>query len=108
MSALKTFENLLAQGRDSAMLRYGLGNECLKLGRFEDAATHLRAALGFDPNYSAAWKLLGKALTEAGQLREAQAAYTEGIKVAEAKGDVQAAKEMTVFARRLAKALGQA
>ena len=108
MSALETFEKLLAQGKDSAMLRYGLGNECLKLGRYEDAATHFHAALGFDPNYSAAWKLLGKALTEAGQLQAAQTAYAQGIAVAEAKGDVQAAKEMTVFARRLEKQLGQA
>lgn len=108
MSALETFEKLLAQGKDSAMLRYGLGNECLKLSRFEAAATHFRAALGFDPNYSAAWKLLGRALSEAGQPEPALAAYQQGIAVAEAKGDVQAAKEMTVFARRLEKQLGQA
>ena len=32
------------------------------------------------------------------------AAYREGIAVAEAKGDIQAAKEMKVFARRLERA----
>ena len=65
----------------------------------------LREALARDPGYSAAWKLLGKALTEAGRAEEALAAYREGIAVAERKGDKQAAKEMTVFSRRVEKRL---
>ena len=105
MSALETFEKMLAQGKDNALLRYSLGNEYLKAGRFAEAAPHLRASLAFDPRYSAAWKLLGKALAEAGELREALDTYRQGIAAAEAKGDLQAAKEMTVFARRLDKQL---
>ena len=58
-------------------------------------------AMNPDPDYSAAWKLYGKALTQAGRLDEARAAYGRGIEVAERKGDKQAAKEMRVFARRL-------
>lgn len=107
MSALETFEKLLAQGKDNVLLRYSLGNECLKAGRAAEACAHLRAALAFDPAYSAAWKLLGKALAEAGQLAEARDAYHQGIATAEAKGDIQAAKEMKVFARRLDKQLGE-
>lgn len=107
MSALETFEKLLAQGKDNTLLRYSLGNEYLKAGRATDACAHLRAALAFDPHYSAAWKLLGKALAETGALREARDAYHQGITTAEAKGDIQAAKEMKVFARRLDKQLGE-
>jgi hypothetical protein len=44
MSALDTFEKMLAAGKDSAMLRYSLGNEYLKAGRPADAAVHLEAA----------------------------------------------------------------
>jgi predicted Zn-dependent protease len=105
MSALETFEKLLASGKDNALLRYSLGNECLKLGRLDDARTHLRAALAFDPRYSAAWKLLGRAESEAGALVEARETYRQGIAAAEAKGDIQAAKEMTVFAKRIDKQL---
>ena len=47
--------------------------------------------------------LLGRALTEAGQDDGARRAYEKGIDVAAGKGDVQAAKEMTVFLRRLDK-----
>lgn len=103
MSALETFEKMLAQGKDSAMLRFSLGNECHKAGRPEDAIVHLRAALDFDPRYSAAWKLLGKCLAEAGHTRDALDTYLQGISAAQEKGDIQAAKEMQVFAKRLEK-----
>ncbi len=105
MSALETFEKLLAQGKDNALLRYSLGNECLKLGRVEDAVAHLKAALAFDPRYSAAWNVLGKAQHESGALAEALETYRQGIANAETKGDIQAAKEMGVFARRIEKQL---
>ena len=99
-----TLDNLLklvGTPRDGALLRFSLGNEFLKAGEAAQAAAHFRAAVEKDPKYSAAWKLLGKALAEAGQAAEALTAYREGIAVAEAKGDLQAAKEMKVFARRL-------
>ena len=72
---------------------------------FEPAIAHLNAAVEKDPGYSAAWKLLARALTEHGRTDEALAAYRKGIEVAQGKGDRQAAKEMTVFARRLEKAI---
>ncbi|HRH80718.1 MAG TPA: tetratricopeptide repeat protein [Thiobacillaceae bacterium] len=101
MNPLETFEKMLAAGKDNALLRYSLGNEHHKLGHHDLAAEHLRAALVFDPGYSAAWKLLGKALADAGRPEEALTAYRQGIEAATGKGDLQAAKEMAVFARRI-------
>ncbi len=98
---IANLEKLLGGPRDGALLRYSLGNEHFKAGDFEPAVTRLREAVERDPTYSAAWKLLGKALSEAARPAEALAAYQQGILVAEGKGDLQAAKEMTVFARRL-------
>ena len=86
--------------RDGALLRYSIGNEYFKAGDPQQAATHLREAVARDPNHSAAWKLLGKALTETGAVLA-----REGIAVAEKRGDKQAAKEMRVFARRIEKDL---
>ncbi len=83
------------------MLRFSLGNEYFSARDFSAAVPHLRAAVDLDPRYSAAWKLLGKALAETGELEAAAAAFTGGIEVAEAKGDRQAAKEMNVFLKRL-------
>lgn len=103
--AISNLEKLLGGPRDSALLRYSLGNEHLKAGDAARAAEYFRSAVDKDPKYSAAWKLLGKSLAEAGRPREALEAYREGIAVAEARGDKQAAKEMTVFARRVEREL---
>lgn len=106
MNALiSSLEKLLGTPRDGALLRYSLGNEYLKGGEAAKAAEFLRGAVEKDPGYSAAWKLLGKALAETGRAAEALEAYRHGIGAAHAKGDKQAEKEMTVFARRLEKSL---
>ncbi|WP_291992887.1 tetratricopeptide repeat protein [Candidatus Accumulibacter sp. ACC003] len=102
---IANLEKLLGGARDGALLRYSLGNEHLKGGEFEQAALRLREAVERDAGHSAAWKLLGKALSEAARPAEALAAYEQGIIVADGKGDVQAAKEMSVFARRLQRQL---
>jgi predicted Zn-dependent protease len=106
-SALENFERMLAAGKDGALLRFGLGNECLKVGDATRASEHLQQAVAFDPGYSAAWKLLGKALLAAGRSDEALKAWRDGIAAAERKGDKQAMKEMQVFARRVAQQRGQ-
>lgn len=101
--ALASFLKMLAAGKDGALLRYSLGNEFSKIHDPEHAAIHLRRAVELDPEYTAAWKLLGRALAESGDVDEAFTAYTAGIDVAGRRGDKQAQKEMQVFARRLRK-----
>ena len=103
MNRIEQLESLLAKGQDNALLRFGLGTAWLQAGEPVRAGEHLQVAVRHDPAYSAAWKALGKALTEAGQVEEAGEAYEAGIRAAEAKGDVQAAKEMKVFLKRLRK-----
>ncbi len=87
--------------RDGAMLRFALANALLGTDDAEGAVESARAALDFDASYTAAWKLLGKALDAAGDNDAAIDAYQKGVQVAEQRGDVQAGKEMTVFLRRL-------
>ena len=87
--------------RDGALLRFSLGNALLGAGNAGAAMDELRRALAFDPTYSAAWKLLGKACIDAGQPQAAAEAWRDGIAVAAQRGDKQAEKEMTVFLRRL-------
>jgi Tfp pilus assembly protein PilF len=98
---VEKLEKMLAAGQDNALLRFSLGNEYLKVSDIESAISHLERALGHDPNYSAAWKLLGKACAQAKRHEEAAEAFRKGIEVAESKGDMQAAKEMQVFLKRL-------
>ena len=104
MSALASFLKMLEAGKDGALLRYSLGNEYAKAGDAANATLHLRHAVTLDPEYTAAWKLLGRMLVDSGHPAEALDAYREGIAVAGRRGDKQAQKEMQVFARRLERA----
>lgn len=100
---IDALKKMIEQGQDSLILRFGLGQALLKDKQFSEAIVHFHKALEYDPEYSAAWKLLGKALVENQQTDEAIVAYEQGIKVAETRGDIQAAKEMKVFLKRLRK-----
>ena len=104
-AALLTFERMLASGRDSALLRYSIGNEYAKAHEWPAAIDALAQAVALDPAYTAAWKLYARTLDQVGRRAEALEAYRRGIGVARDKGDRQAEKEMTVFARRIERAL---
>ncbi len=106
MALVDNLEAMLKRGQDNALIRYGLGGGYLKLGQFHPAVEHLRKAVEYDPKYSAAWKLLGKALAGAGRAEEAVKAFELGIRAAEEKGDKQAIKEMKVFLKRLRESHG--
>lgn len=101
MDIIKNLETLLTRGQDNALIRYSLGNEYVRAKKFTEAIRHLDRAIELDPDYSAAWKLYGKALAGNNQFNEAIKAYEKGIVVAEKKGDIQAAREMKVFLKRL-------
>ena len=93
-AALRNFERMLAAGQEHA-----------KAGDWAAAVDALAHAVALDPTYTAAWKLYAKALEQAGQPAKALETYRHGIIVARQKGDRQAEKEMTVFARRIERAI---
>jgi len=94
-------EKMLQAGNDNAMLQYTLGLICFKQKDYRAAAEHLKQALGRDDSHSASWKIYARTLAALERREEAKDAYEKGISIAESKGDVQAAKEMKVFLRRL-------
>ncbi len=100
---LKELLVLLETGPDNALLRFSLGGVYLKENDLEQAKLHLAKAVELDSEYSAAWKLYGKTLLQLGENDQAEIVLKQGIKVANAKGDIQAAKEMQVFLKRLQK-----
>ena len=98
---IASLRNQCGGPRDGALLRYALGNALLEAGDAAAAAVEFRHALRFDPHYSAAWKLLGKACLALDDRAGAADAWRQGIAVAQGRGDKQAEKEMAVFLRRL-------
>ena len=103
MALRQNLELMLERGQDSPLLRFALGQECLKTGDLVTAIDHLRHAVDQNPRYSAAWKALGEAHTRAGSVERAAAVYERGISAAREAGDIQAAKEMELFLKRLRK-----
>ena len=96
-------EAMLAAGQDNLLLRFSLGKARLEDERLEEACDHLRRALEFDDQHSNAWKLLGKALLQSGDREAARTAWTRGVSVAQARGDAQVERELTIFLKRLSK-----
>ncbi len=98
---IEGLEKLLAQGKESAELRFGLGNAYLAKGDAAEAVEHLQRCVVLKPQYSAAWKLLGKAQQALDRSDAAIQSYQSGILAAQQQGDKQAEKEMQVFLNRL-------
>lgn len=105
MSQIDQFEAMLKRGQDSDMLRYTLGNAYYKEKQYDQAAEHLRKAVEMKPDYSTAWKVLGRVLSDAGHFQDALTAYDSGLAAAQKNGDKQVEKEIGVFRRRALKVL---
>jgi len=105
MSQIDNFEAMLARGHDSEMLRFTLGSAFLAEGNAKQAVVHLSKAVEMKPDYSAAWKVLGRALAADERWVDAIEAFDRGLSVASANGDKQTEKEITVFRKRAQKQL---
>ena len=104
MDIVANLEAMLERGTDTASLRFALASRYLSDGNVERALEHAAVAVDLDRDYSAAWKLLAQAQTQAGLDDHAAQTFRQGIEVAERCGDQQAAKEMRVFLKRLGRA----
>lgn len=101
---IANLEKMLAQGGDSASLRFALASKYFEQGELTRAAEHAELAVELDADYSAAWRLLGRIQSEAGETDRAKRTFEHGIEVAEKRGDRQVAREMQVFLKRLERA----
>ncbi len=102
-SRAEMFRKLLERDPDNPMILYSLGNELFKEGRYPEARDYLRRAVENKPDYSVAYRTLGRAHVELREDAEARRVFAEGRRVAEKNGDLQTVKEIDVFVRRLDK-----
>ncbi len=105
MNASRTemFRKLLERDLNNPMVLYSLGNELFKEGKYPEARDHLRRAVENKPDYSVAYRMLGRAHYELGEDAEARGVFERGREVATENGDLQTVKEIDVFRRRLDK-----
>ena len=97
------FRKLLEKDPGNPMVLYSVGNELFKEGRYGEARDHLRRAVENKPDYSVAYRMLGRAHFELHENSEARSVFLKGQEVAQENGDLQTVKEIDVFLRRLQK-----
>ncbi|MNY90644.1 hypothetical protein D3C78_69820 [compost metagenome] len=102
-SMTERLEALLATGKETALLRYTLGKAALDSEKPATALLHLQRATVLDPQYSVAWKLLGRIHLVLGAHNAARQAWAQGLVCAQINGDSQVVKELSVFLKRLDK-----
>lgn len=95
------FRKLLERDPENPMVLYSLGNELFKEGRFTEAREYLSRAVRNKPDYSVAYRVLGRAHFELSEDAEARQVFEKGREVARENGDLQTVKEIDVFLRRL-------
>lgn len=100
-SRLEQFRQIVDMDPDDYFSHFGYASELAEAGRYPEAVDEFRQAIRLKPDYSAAIRDLGRALENIGAIDEARQTYREGIPIAERNGDLQTAKEMQVFLRRL-------
>ena len=79
---------------DDALLWYGLASEYMKLERWSEAAEALRQVVQLNPDYTAAYQMLGSALLNQGEAEAARRAWTDGIETAARTGAWKARQHM--------------
>jgi cytochrome c-type biogenesis protein CcmH/NrfG len=92
---------LLAEDDADVTTRFMLATELARMDLHGEAAAHFGCILDGDPDYTAAYRGLGRALMALGDTGRAREVFTAGLAVAERTGDMQSGREMASFLRRL-------
>ncbi len=93
-SRIEAFEAMLKDQPDQEMVWYGLASEYSKLERWRDAAEALRNVIRLNPDYTAAYQMLGTALLNQGEPDQARRAWAEGVEAATRTGAWKARQHM--------------
>jgi uncharacterized protein HemY len=97
------FRKLLEKDPKNPMILYSHGNELFKEKHYAEARDLLQRAIENKPDYSVAYRMLGRAHFELHENSEAKSVFLKGKEVAQENGDLQTVKEIDVFMRRLEK-----
>lgn len=85
------------------MILYSLGAELFKEKNYPEAREYLERAVENKPDYSVAYRTLGRTLFEMREDDDARRVFEKGREIAQANGDLQTVKEIGVFSGRLEK-----
>ncbi|MFK7884026.1 MAG: tetratricopeptide repeat protein [Phycisphaerales bacterium] len=95
MPSIEQLQALLEKEPGDSFLLYGIGQECLKLERFEDAASWFDQTMRADPDHCYAYFFKARALSEMGDNEAAVATVRAGVENARRIGDGKALSELS-------------
>lgn len=90
---LDAFRAMAAKDPKNPLARYGLANELVKAGEFEEARATLGDYLASHDDEGAGYRLLGKTCEALGLVDDAKAAYRAGVDAATRHGHPSMAGE---------------
>jgi tetratricopeptide (TPR) repeat protein len=93
-SRIDIFAEMVKQQPADAMIWYGLASEYVKVERWIEAADALRKVVELNPDYTAAYQMLGTALLSQGAAEDARRAWKKGIEAADRTGAWKARQHM--------------
>ena len=91
---LETFRAMVAKNPANALARFGLANEALKEGLYEEAVAQLRAYLEMHDDEGNGYGRLAEALSKLGRVEEARAALQKGVEASHRFGHPGMASEL--------------
>jgi predicted Zn-dependent protease len=100
-SRAEMFRRLLEKDPNNTMILFSLGSELFKEGRYQEARELLARAVENKPDYSVAYRMLGRTHYELDENAEARRVFTKGREVAKENGDLQTVREIDVFLHRV-------
>jgi predicted Zn-dependent protease len=93
-SRIDIFAEMVRQQPEDAMIWYGLASEYMKVEKWREAAEALQNVVRINPDYTAAYQMLGTALMNDGRREEAREVWVAGIEVARRTGAWKAQQHM--------------
>jgi uncharacterized protein HemY len=93
-SRIEIFAEMVKQQPGDAMIWYGLSSEYFKAERWAEASDALQRVVQLNPDYTAAYQMLGTAFMNQNELEKARQAWRDGIEAATRTGAWKARQHM--------------
>ncbi len=91
---IEQFRKMAEADPSNEIGHFSLGRELFSAGDFVAAEKSLRRVVELNPNISKAYQLIGSALQKQGKSPEAIEVWTQGVKTADARGELMPRNEM--------------
>lgn len=100
-SRIEQFRKMATDDPNNELGHFSLGKEYLQVGQYDDAIASFRRVIQLNANVSKAYQLLASALLKQGKKDDAVKSLTDGVQVANARGETLPKNEMVKMLQEL-------